>query len=343
MTADPYKILGVSRTATADEIKQAFRRLARQHHPDHNGGGKAAEERFKAVSIAHDLLSDPGKRARYDRLGTTDPTVLSSKKQRYHLEELLCSGDLTDVHRARREADGRLVVLKIARDPSVNDLVEREAKRLAHLFPLAADPNAPQVRYLPKFWETFKADDGKRRQVNVLDFLANYATCERLRQLTGGVALEHGVWMFNRILEGLDYVHRCGFVHGALVPSHIMVWTDPKGHLVKLIDWGYAGKIHEPAVAMVPSYGDFYPPEVAKKKPLGPETDLYMAAKMLVYMLADRMPDYLRTFLAPCLRPEPTFRPHDAWALHESFKAHMHRHYGPKKFVPFDNPAWAGS
>ena len=173
MTADPYKILGVSRTATADEIKQAFRRLARQHHPDHNGGGKAAEERFKAVSIAHDLLSDPGKRARYDRLGTTDPTVLSSKKQRYHLEELLCSGDLTDVHRARREADGRLVVLKIARDPSVNDLVEREAKRLAHLFPLAADPNAPQVRYLPKFWETFKADDGKRRQVNVLDFLAN--------------------------------------------------------------------------------------------------------------------------------------------------------------------------
>lgn len=217
MTADPYKILGVSRTATADEIKQAFRRLARQHHPDHNGGGKAAEERFKAVSIAHDLLSDPGKRARYDRLGTTDPTVLSSKKQRYHLEELLCSGDLTDVHRARREADGRLVVLKIARDPSVNDLVEREAKRLAHLFPLAADPNAPQVRYLPKFWETFKADDGKRRQVNVLDFLANYATCERLRQLTGGVALEHGVWMFNRILEGLDYVHRCGLDRKSVV------------------------------------------------------------------------------------------------------------------------------
>jgi len=67
MAADPYEVLGIPRDATPDAIKQAYRRLARQHHPDLNPGKPAAEEKFKAVAAAHDLLSDPDKRARFDR------------------------------------------------------------------------------------------------------------------------------------------------------------------------------------------------------------------------------------------------------------------------------------
>ncbi len=66
---DYYKILGVGKNASDDEIKKAYRKLARQYHPDRNHGDKAAEERFKEISQAHDVLSDPEKRKAYDRGG----------------------------------------------------------------------------------------------------------------------------------------------------------------------------------------------------------------------------------------------------------------------------------
>src|SRR5215510_9105272 len=66
---DYYKTLGVSRTAKTEDIKKAYRRLARRHHPDVNPGNKEAEEQFKQISEAFEVLSDPKKREIYDRYG----------------------------------------------------------------------------------------------------------------------------------------------------------------------------------------------------------------------------------------------------------------------------------
>ena len=66
---DYYQILGVPRNASANEIKGAYRKLAMQYHPDRNPGDKQAEERFKEMNEAYQVLSDPQKRARYDQLG----------------------------------------------------------------------------------------------------------------------------------------------------------------------------------------------------------------------------------------------------------------------------------
>jgi molecular chaperone DnaJ len=64
---DPYSVLGVEKKASAEDIKKAYRKLARKHHPDQNPDDEKAEERFKEISEAHDVLSDPEKRAAFDR------------------------------------------------------------------------------------------------------------------------------------------------------------------------------------------------------------------------------------------------------------------------------------
>src|SRR5438874_3532287 len=66
---DYYSTLGVAKTATEKEIKQAFRKLARKTHPDVNPGDKSAESRFKEINEAYEVLGDPAKRKKYDELG----------------------------------------------------------------------------------------------------------------------------------------------------------------------------------------------------------------------------------------------------------------------------------
>jgi molecular chaperone DnaJ len=75
---DYYKVLGIKRDAKPDEIKKAYRRLARKYHPDVNPGDKGAEERFKQMSEAFDVLSDPKKRPIYDRFGEYSDNLANS-------------------------------------------------------------------------------------------------------------------------------------------------------------------------------------------------------------------------------------------------------------------------
>jgi DnaJ-class molecular chaperone len=83
LPADPYQTLGVKKDASQDDIQKAYRRLAKKLHPDLNPGNKQAEERFKEVSQAYDLLGDADKRARFDR-GEIDASGAERPRQRYY-------------------------------------------------------------------------------------------------------------------------------------------------------------------------------------------------------------------------------------------------------------------
>jgi DnaJ-class molecular chaperone len=84
-SADPYETLGVKRDASQQDIQKSYRRLAKKLHPDLNPGNKEAEAKFKDVAAAYDLLSDPEKRARFDR-GEIDATGAERPQQRYYRE-----------------------------------------------------------------------------------------------------------------------------------------------------------------------------------------------------------------------------------------------------------------
>ena len=85
MSDDPYAALGLTKTATEAEIKKAYKRIARESHPDLNPGDPKAEARFKAASSAHDLLKDPERRARFDR-GEIDAQGHDKPERRFYRE-----------------------------------------------------------------------------------------------------------------------------------------------------------------------------------------------------------------------------------------------------------------
>jgi len=93
MAKDYYAVLGVDKTASTEQIKKAYRKLAIKHHPDKNPGDRQAEERFKEVTEAYAVLSDPDKRRQYDQFGE------AGFHQRFSQEDIFRNVDLNDIFR----------------------------------------------------------------------------------------------------------------------------------------------------------------------------------------------------------------------------------------------------
>ena len=125
-TRDYYEVLGVDRTASADEIKRAYRRLAKKYHPDRNADDPAAEGKFKEVQGAHDVLKDPQKRAQYDRFGPA------------------AAGDWRTGHRITWSPDGDHIAFATGRDGNFEIYVmNADGSGLSRLTDDPADDFAP--------------------------------------------------------------------------------------------------------------------------------------------------------------------------------------------------------
>jgi hypothetical protein len=275
-------------------------------------------------------------------------TVITSPRKKYEVEGWITSGDLADIFKAGDAA------LKVSRKQVDNDLLENEAQALLHLVKGATEA---QKRYLPQLVDSFQLVGDKTKHVNAFSWLTDFYTFEQIRIAhPDGLRFEHGVWMLNRILEGLDFLHLSKVLHGAVLPPHLMVFAsannkDPMTHGVKLIDFtasvplGGSNRIK----VVSPQWKTFYPTEVFDKKNATPGMDIFMAVKSIIFLLGGNpetnllpstVPNYLIQFLRGCVEPKKeSLRPKDAWELHEELEGLMIRNFGPKKYIHFEMPA----
>jgi len=138
---DLYEILGVARTATADEIKKAYRKLAIQYHPDRNPGDKVSEEKFKEVAEAYAILSDRDKRIRYDRFGHTSTSGAGDFGGFTNIEDIFSAfGDIfgggfgdffgTSTRRRQKRSETRGSDLQIRLSLTLEEIVSGVTKKI---------------------------------------------------------------------------------------------------------------------------------------------------------------------------------------------------------------------
>jgi molecular chaperone DnaJ len=176
---DPYEVLGVARDASADEIKSAYRRLARQYHPDVNPNNPEAEEKFKEASQAYAILSDDEKRARFDQTGRVDDVPNQDFFQNVDFGDLFGTffGGFGTSSRASRSAgwdgeDLRAEVTITLTDVLVGVAKPIEYRRMARCTTCGATGAAPGTEP-----ETCKSCDGRGMVTRVQEtFLGSFRT-----------------------------------------------------------------------------------------------------------------------------------------------------------------------
>jgi hypothetical protein len=324
----------LERATTAGEIfggdlEGRYRRYALLCHPDRFPAGPDQE---KAARVFRRLVQwlEVAKAAEL-------PETLRSPSRQYVVLRRLAVGDLADVHLA--EADGRHYVLKIPRFRAGCRLIEREARHLKAMDKRCGDRRYRE--YLPRLVETFTVpgSDGDR-QANVFAYHEGFYTLEQIRRRhPDGLDARHLAWIFKRMLAVVGFSAVCGLVHGALVPPHVLIHAE--NHGLQLLDWIHAVRVGQPLVFVPTAYRQWYPSEALAKKSVSPATDLFLAAKCLIYVaggdpVAEQWPESvpmpMQRFLNTCLFPSPRMRPQDAWQLHEEFDALLVRLFGAPRY-----------
>jgi hypothetical protein len=264
--------------------------------------------------------------------GPSQPELTGLWEQQEGLGALIAHGDLADLYLAR---DG---VIKLARDPADNDLIDREAHALTLL---RSRVLRRYLAYLPSLAQTRRCCDprsGQLRRANVIGRLDGFRTLAEVHAAyPDGIDPADAAWMWRRLLVAVGLAHRAGVVHAAVLPEHVLI--HPAKHGLVLVDWCYSLTHGCGRVAAIPGrYRDWYPPDVLNRHAAGPDADLYLAAGCMTYLVGGRMPAPLAAFARGCLLPGRRHRPRDAWRLLAELDELLERLFGQRRFRPFTMP-----
>ncbi len=265
----------------------------------------------------------------------------------YVIEGLLARGDSSNIYRGRWVRRlGELVVLKVLRSLRDADLLHREFRILERLHASDAQGAEHFVGRLPQpIALAASRDMPDARPVAVYGWQSGYLhTLEEVRrEHPNGIKGEVAVWLFKRQLELLGFVHRSGFVHGAVIPPHVLV--HPRDHGAVLVGWSTAtersGGDFLPAISR--NWKPFYLDEVLRTRAVSPATDVAMAARSVLDAAGaksfDRAP-MLPGKLARLLVDSARGLHDDAWSLIDGLEQVSLSCFGPPSYHPIPMPGW---
>jgi len=271
---------------------------------------------------------------------TKDEYVINSKTASYTIVSTFPDANLCNVFKTQCGH-----VLKIARTHKDNDLLEAEAKILKtlHDSPKTVEFGADLIS---EFVESFKIKNDKMQKVvvNVFKFADDNYSIKFIADLHDGkFNPRHIIWMWKRILSVVGVIHNVGYVHGALVPSNVLI--SPANHGCRLIDFCYAVESGATLKVIDSQYADFYPPEITSEhhtNEVDSSFDIYMIGKLMIYLLGgdvknNTLPDYVpnrmkNTILSTVIKNKYS-RYKDAWEVYDIVSTLGKELYGAPKFV----------
>jgi len=268
--------------------------------------------------------------------------TVTSPRRTYSVLGLFAVGDVADFHLAYSRSDPdreeeTQYLLKVSRVAEGRFLLNNERQVLTQLLTTAGDHT--YRKYLPTLVESFPVKDRVAKRVHVFLEEPGFYTLEQVHEQHPALDGPHLAWIFKRLLTVLGFSHRQKIVHGAILPCHVML--HPANHGLQLVGWGQSVEPGQQISTLVTRYRDWYPPEVLKKQPAGPGTDLFLAARCLIYLaggepVCGRMPESvpasMQRFVKCCLLEGPRMRPADAWKLLDEFDEVLSQLYGPPRF-----------
>lgn len=359
--ADYLGVFGSCAGSTAlqtEHVKKLYRRLASVLHPDRypeSSENALATTAFARLSELFSQAETAIKQGAYGQAVVL--TTLTTKKGKHEFTRPHPDGDLCTIFLGTSTMGvmRSSAFYKVAKQHGDNDLMQAEAAVLKRLRGDKTDPAFHP--FVPELLDSFAySEKGKpNRQVNAIKRLEEFYTLEQIHDAyPEGIDPLDAAWMWRRLLYVLGNAHQHNIVHGAVLPSHVLIY--PPQHGLVLVDWCYSSTRpgddpFPPLKAMVGAYQAWYPEEVPAKRAPSPATDIAMAARCMIYLLGGnpitgnlpehRAPKALRAFFKGCLLTTQTMRPQDAWELLREFDELLQAigsPYFPRRFHAFTMP-----
>lgn len=276
---------------------------------------------------------------------------ISLGNRNWVLEKQIARGESSDVYTGRLARwPTELVVIKILQKAENERFLDNEWESLHQLKRSHVTGADVFTRMIPQPVAFGKAGAGSFSGAKILvlrwESGFHHTFEEVCRHYPEGIPARASIWVWRRILETLAFLHSSGYVHGAVVPEHLLVQRNEHG--VRLVGYGRSGRINNPLNTVCDSLRPYFPSSSKKWTSLTPQLDIVMSAKCIIKILGgdpdtDTLPTTVPSKLADVVRKYAQLDSRipsniDAWSIHQELGRNADTVYGAPVFIPIEMP-----